>query len=149
MNRFKRLPVAPLMTLLFAVLALAPHGAAQAADDAHKAAMQDFQANCSPCHGWGGAGDGPVASVLKVAPPDLTKIAQRNGGKFPTHAVLKMIDGTGMPQAHGTKQMPVWGGWFTFEAMAEALDTGDKSPVMEKVDARLHALVAYLESIQQ
>ena len=38
----------------------------QAADDTHKTAAQDFQSFCATCHGWGGAGGGPVADVLSV-----------------------------------------------------------------------------------
>ena len=86
--------------------------------------------------------------MLKVRPPDLTLIAQRNGGTFPADAVYKSIEGLDMPQAHGTKQMPVWGIWYTYEALADSLHTGDTTPSEEKIAKRIRGIVAYLESIQ-
>ncbi len=119
------------------------------ADDTHKEAQKDFQSFCASCHGWGGAGGGPVADVLKVEPPNLRLIANRNGGTFPADKVYSTIEGLEMPRAHGTKQMPVWGLWFAYEAIADSLHTGDKTPPPEKIDKRIRGLVAYLESIQE
>lgn len=121
----------------------------QAAEDTHKTAAQDFQSFCATCHGWGGAGGGPVADVLSVEPPNLTLIAHRNGGVFPAEKVYKTIDGLEMPRAHGTKQMPVWGVWFAYEAIADSLHTGDRTPPPEKIDKRIKGLVAFLKSIQE
>lgn len=137
--------------VLFAVMSavLAMPTAAQATDDSHKLAMQDFRSFCASCHGVKGGGDGPVATVLKVKPSDLTAIAQRNGGTFPAEAVYRTIDGLDMPDAHGTRQMPVWGIWFTYEAISDSLLTGDKKPTDERVAKRIRGLVAYLETIQQ
>ena len=42
-----------------------------------------FMTYCAVCHGRDGKGGGPMAKSLKVAPPDLTRVAARNGGKFP------------------------------------------------------------------
>ena len=42
-----------------------------------------FAAYCATCHGKNGKGKGTVVPALKVAPPDLTLIARRNGGTFP------------------------------------------------------------------
>jgi mono/diheme cytochrome c family protein len=42
-----------------------------------------YRAYCTVCHGMDGKGGGPMAKSLKVAPPDLTHIAMRNGGRFP------------------------------------------------------------------
>ncbi|MCP5080660.1 MAG: c-type cytochrome [Alphaproteobacteria bacterium] len=120
-----------------------------AQDEAHKSAERDFQSFCASCHGWGGAGGGPVADVLSVEPPNLTLIAHRNGGTFPAKKVYKTIDGLEMPRAHGNKQMPVWGVWFAYEAIADSLHTGDKTPPPEKIDKRIRGLVAFLKSVQE
>ena len=42
---------------------------------------------CAVCHGKGGMGDGPAASALKNALPDLTGLAAKNDGKFPRQEV--------------------------------------------------------------
>ncbi len=132
---------------LFAVAAMP--STAGAADDAHKLAMQDFRSFCASCHGHKGGGDGPVATVLKVSPPDLTTIARRNGGAFPADTVYETVDGVDMPDAHGTRQMPVWGIWFTYEAISDSLVTGDARPTDERVAKRIRGLVAYLETLQE
>jgi mono/diheme cytochrome c family protein len=49
---------------------------------------------CATCHGVIGRGDGPTASELKTHPADLTRLAKKNGGKFPTEKVRTYIDGT-------------------------------------------------------
>jgi hypothetical protein len=55
-----------------------------------------------------------MAKSLKVAPPDLTRIAERNGGPFPMERVQKIISGEQpVPAGHGTRQMPVWGPIFS------------------------------------
>ncbi|MBM3771754.1 MAG: hypothetical protein FJW27_10835 [Acidimicrobiia bacterium] len=76
---------------------------------------------------------------MKTPPPDLTAIAQRNGGKFPAARVQAILDGTmpSNPAAHGSPTMPVWGPIF------RALDANDKANRV-----RLANLVRYLESIQ-
>lgn len=141
------MPVTGVVLTMMLVLFAMPV-AAETSEGKHKVAEQDFRANCASCHGWGGAGDGPTADVLKVRPPDLTRIAHRNGGTFPAEAVYTAIEGTEMPKAHGTRQMPVWGLWFIYEAIADSLHTGDTKPPVEKVEKRIRAMIAYLESIQ-
>ena len=64
---------------------------------------------CAVCHGEGGRGDGPMARVLKTPPPNLTLLAKNNGGHFPFLRVLEMIDGRSMIEAHGSRDMPIWG----------------------------------------
>src|SRR5262245_63298397 len=53
-----------------------------------------YRAFCASCHGPQGAGDGVVASTLRVPPPNLTTIALRNGGEFPAEQVSGTIDWT-------------------------------------------------------
>lgn len=98
-----------------------------------------FEFYCASCHGPDGKGHGPVEQALKTPPPDLTAIAQRNGGKFPTARVEAILEGT-MPAtlaAHGSSAMPVWGPIF------RGLDANDKTNRV-----RLLNLVRYLEGIQ-
>lgn len=102
------------------------------------AGEDSFGFYCASCHGATGKGDGPVAKALKTAPPDLTVLARRNGGTFPTADVISFIDGTGRPMpSHGPGDMPVWGPIF------RALETSDP-----RVKVRLQNIVAYIESIQ-
>jgi len=98
-----------------------------------------FEFYCAPCHGRDGHGNGPVAAALKVAPPNLTLLARRNGGTFARQRVEAFVTngGTALAQAHGTAEMPVWGPVF------RGLDPSD---AMVKV--RLANVVKYIESIQ-
>jgi len=64
---------------------------------------------CAACHGKDGKGDGPAASALKVAPADLTALAQKNSGKYPVMRVTSVLNGQANLAAHGNKEMPVWG----------------------------------------
>jgi mono/diheme cytochrome c family protein len=97
-----------------------------------------FRFYCASCHGREGKGDGPVASALNRRPPDLTTIASRNGGRFPTDRVEGFVTGNREPaQAHGSADMPVWGPIF------QALDSQDR---MNRI--RIQNVVAYIESIQ-
>jgi mono/diheme cytochrome c family protein len=71
-----------------------------------------FREYCAPCHGEDAKGHGPVERALKEPPPDLTTLAKRNNGKFPTDYVKKvLVHGVPAP-AHGTSEMPVWGPIF-------------------------------------
>ena len=139
----------PLLALSLALSAafIAPAGASDA--DALKDAASDFRAYCASCHGLEGRGDGPTAEVLKTRPSDLTQISRRNGGAFPAKQVYAKIDGRDMPVAHGTTDMPVWGMWFTHQAIGESLLLKDARPTEERVTERITALVSFLESIQE
>ena len=79
------------------------------------------------------------AIALKTRPPDLTQIAKRNGGPFPTRRVEDYVThGDVKPvSAHGTADMPVWGPTF------RSLDPSDS-----RVRVRIANLVTYIESIQ-
>ena len=73
-----------------------------------------FMTYCAVCHGRDGKGGGPMAKSLKVAPPDLTRVAARNGGKFPLPRIQRIISGEEPGTAgHGTRAMPVWGPIFS------------------------------------
>ena len=71
-----------------------------------------FHLHCAACHGSEARGDGPMAEVLRVSPPDLTRLAQRNGGRLPAQAMAAQIDGTATLPGHGAT-MPVYGYFFS------------------------------------
>ncbi|MDP2391575.1 MAG: c-type cytochrome [Acidobacteriota bacterium] len=71
-----------------------------------------FDSYCAVCHGTDGKGMGPAAKALAKAPADLTRINARNGGKFPDVRVRRYIEGLDEVAAHGSRDMPMWGGLF-------------------------------------
>jgi hypothetical protein len=95
-----------------------------------------FETYCATCHGRSAKGDGPLAESLKIRPADLTLIAKRNGGTFPSDQVARIIDGRNQVKGHGGGDMPVWG-----DAFAKSTDP---MPVAEKI----RRLVLHLQSIQ-
>lgn len=102
-----------------------------------------YQEHCASCHGAQAHGDGPVALSLRVAVPDLTRIAAREGGKFPVDRVRSVIDGRTPLAPHGTRNMPVWG--WAFRASTTSTD-----PQAEyRTQALIGLLADYLRSIQQ
>jgi mono/diheme cytochrome c family protein len=102
---------------------------------------KSFQRHCSACHGMEADGNGILKPVLRVEPPDLTRIAARRGGEFPAAEIAAFIDGRSFVAAHGSREMPVWGRIFG-EPVAE---DGDAEEV---VRGQLWILVEYLKSIQ-
>jgi len=104
--------------------------------------VEMYERLCSSCHGVSGHGDGPVASLIKIRVPDLTRIAQRDGGEFPTEDVRRAIDGRFDRQAHGARDMPVWG-WQFYDSSSTD-DAGERA----RVDSMIDRLVGYLRSIQ-
>ena len=78
-----------------------------AAQDATEGAAV-FLDNCAGCHGATARGDGPMASLLAIPPPDLTELAERNWDEFPLARVVQRIDGTTEVRAHGGP-MPMFG----------------------------------------
>ena len=113
-----------------------------------KAAAQDFHFHCAVCHGTTGRGNGPMARAMKISPPDLTKIAKRNGGMFPEARVFRTISGVGMPISHGTRDMPLWADFFVRETLKEGTSAEDAERVSGAVKERIDRLVKYLESMQ-
>ena len=80
-----------------------------------------FEFYCASCHGRDGKGTGRVAPALKMPPPDLTTLAQKNRGTFPAarlESVLKGEERLSTP-AHGGSDGP-WGPFF------EGLDSRDE-----------------------
>jgi mono/diheme cytochrome c family protein len=98
----KNFPLVGVVLLTFAT----PSYAADYVSMSGKALYERF---CAACHGVEAAGDGPVASSLKVEVPDLRLLARRAGGAFPRERVIRIIDGRHIIGAHGTRTMPIWG----------------------------------------
>jgi len=132
--------------VVLSVILLSMGGSAQTARTATPAlalesltGRDSFDRYCAACHGADGRGTGPVASVLKARPADLTTLAERNGGLFPRERTASFVEGTGRPlPAHGSSDMPVWGSTF------RGLEPSDV-----RVKIRLANLVAYVESLQR
>ena len=105
---------------------------------------QLFQDNCSVCHGNGGEGDGPAAAELTPEPADLTRLADRNGGVFPTAEVMSAIDG--YTRQGSRSKMPEFGAYLK-DAETVLVDVGDgvQTPTPEP----LYAVTLYLESVQK
>lgn len=117
--------------------------AGQLEDLANYTGVELYQEHCASCHGERAHGDGPVALSLKVAVPDLTRIAARQRGAFPVDRVRSVIDGRVPLAAHGTRNMPVWGWAFR----ASTTNTGPQAEY--RTQALIGLLVDYLRSIQQ
>lgn len=101
-----------------------------------------FAKHCAQCHGTDGKGDGPMAKSSKVAPADLTRISQRAGGVFPASRIAEIIRYGGNLEAHGSRDMPIWGKVFS--------DAGGHGKVGGAYSRRaVVELKQYLESIQQ
>lgn len=101
-----------------------------------------YRVYCQNCHGDEAGGDGQLAALLKVATPDLTRIALRNGGRYPVRWVRDRIDGTEEVPAHGDPFMPVWG------VVLDPARGGGGEDERAKVLRPLDEIVLYLESIQ-
>ncbi|MBV8847923.1 MAG: cytochrome c [Bryobacterales bacterium] len=97
-----------------------------------------YQSYCAVCHGKEARGDGPMAGTIKTPPPDLTRIAARNRGMFPLQRVQQIISGESGVNAHGTREMPLWGPIFSQVAWDQDLGR-----------VRVYNLAKYLEKIQR
>jgi mono/diheme cytochrome c family protein len=89
-----------------------------------------YSVYCSSCHGRDARG---------VSAPDLTTLAKRNNGQFPTLLVKETIRGETRVDAHGPKDMPAWG--FTFRY----LGSGSRL----EIDVRINNLTEYLKTLQE
>lgn len=135
--------------VLSAVLSIALVNGVGAAEKA-ASGKNEFRNSCSLCHGTDGKGGGAIMDLLKTAPPDLTMIAKKNGGKFPFDRVAAMIDGRELVKAHGDRDMPAWGNRYSMDKVKAAEYYGDmpyKDTEMY-VKNRIKALTDYLVSIQ-
>ncbi len=103
-----------------------------------------YRTYCWQCHGFDATGDGPMAEMLAIKTPDLTKLADRNGGAFPTEVVARQIDGRAPLLAHGG-EMPIFGPSLESDQNV-ALATASGQPLMTGLP--LANVIVFLESIQ-
>jgi len=97
-----------------------------------------FNNYCAVCHGKDGKGGGPAASALKTPPVDLTTLAQKNGGKYPSAHISSVIRGQATMPSHGSQDMPVWGPLFS------SISQGHEGIVQQRVAN----LVEYIGTLQ-
>jgi mono/diheme cytochrome c family protein len=105
----------------------------------------EYLNSCAVCHGVDAEGDGPLTEVLMKRPADLTRLAERNGGRFPYQRVFAVIDGRFDVSSHGEREMPVWGRQFLEE------DSKLYGPAGGEIVAtdRIYNLTNYIESLQR
>jgi mono/diheme cytochrome c family protein len=97
-----------------------------------------YRTHCLSCHGPDGKGDGEAGRKMAMNPGDLTQLAAKNRGEFPTYRLRRMLGGAETVRGHGTKRMPVWGA---------GLDTGqttggDNNERIDRVVEHLRGLQA-------
>jgi hypothetical protein len=68
--------------LLIPTIALSLSTAAFAQTENTDLGKKEYDLKCGFCHGADAKGDGVFGANLKVAPPDLTVLAKKNGGVF-------------------------------------------------------------------
>jgi mono/diheme cytochrome c family protein len=108
---------------------------------------KEYELQCAVCHGMDAKGDGVFNQVLKIAPPDLTVLARKNGGVFPAERISSVIDGRVEIGSHGPRDMPIWGSRYSVDAAKQFFDF----PYAEEayIRARVLRLMDYLYRIQQ
>lgn len=107
---------------------------------------REFEVYCASCHGMDARGKGPNASSLGTAPSDLTLIAERNAGRFPTERIISVIDGRAWIESHGSRDMPVWGDRYA--RLAAEHFAGSPYDQEAFIRGRVLILVDYLRRIQ-
>jgi len=104
-----------------------------------------YERLCAGCHGREGRGDAPATGAAEGPPPallDLTRIAERRGGRFDRVEIAEWIEGRKLPPSHGTRTMPIWDERLSSEF--ERYTEGD-----ELIGATLDPVMAYLEVLQR
>jgi hypothetical protein len=103
----------------------------------------EYDSHCAVCHGSNGAGEGPYSSFLSKTIPSLTTLSKRNGGVFPFDRVYQTIDGRQEVQAHGTRDMPIWGRDFSAMSIRGPYYNDE-----EFAHAKILALTEYIYRLQ-
>ena len=116
-----------------------PPAAAPGSPVASVSGAYAFRTYCASCHGTDGRGEGPLAENLRFHPPDLTLVAKRHGGEFPTDKVIRIVDGRNPLKGHGGPDMPIWGDAF------RNAETGYDD---ESARAKIRGVVDYLKTLQ-
>ena len=134
----------PLPRSMFAVLAAFGLGACVVAQapSVQPTGAQDFADYCASCHGLSGKGDGQMATRIARAPADLTLLAKRNGGEFPTTRVMAKI--WGYTGGKGGTVMPNFGPLLDSDTVP--YDGGDG--IMTPTPIRLVQIAEHLKTLQ-
>lgn len=135
--------VAAMVALAFPIIAIAQTqvktNTVPAKPTSAASGQEMYKEYCASCHGLTGKGDGPAAPALKTPPANLSTLSARNNGQFPEAKVIQSIKAGPQIPAHGSAEMPVWGGIFL------ALRT---SPNDAEVQLRARNLMNYIKTLQ-
>ncbi|QEE35353.1 cytochrome c [Octadecabacter sp. SW4] len=134
-------------TILTTTVVLLSSSPALAQDNDLTLGQSSYGARCAICHGVDGKGGGEVAELFRIPPTDLTKLAERAGGRFPfVDVYYTLARGIEQP-GHGDAEMPVWGDYFVADSLVDrGVSSGDAVAIAA---GRLMTLTLYLESIQE
>ncbi|MFZ0785242.1 MAG: c-type cytochrome [Candidatus Acidiferrales bacterium] len=95
-----------------------------------------YAQHCAVCHGSNLKGTGPAPYPFR-APPDLTTLSYRHGGKFPDAYVSRVLRSGVVLPSHGPAEMPIWGDEFTNNRLDGT-----------QVSLRIARLTNYIKSLQ-
>lgn len=126
--------VAPVVALLAAL------GACTLPEPDGSAGAGLYADYCAACHGADATGGAPVEGRV---PPDLTTLARRHDGNFPSVYVMSTIDGYAREQTHGP--MPPFGALLDSPTELWAGPDGQPTPTPQA----LVQLNDYLLSLQK
>ena len=70
-------------------------------------------------------------------------------GVFPFDRIYQVIDGREAVQAHGPRDMPVWGDQYSSEAVGNLGEFGTPKDLESFVRGRIIALIGYVYSFQE
>ena len=127
------------VTILFA------SGAVLAQQSKFDFGKREYGLHCALCHGLTGTGDGPYNQTVK-RPSDLTVLTKTNKGVFPYQRVYAIIDGRQEIEAHGTRDMPIWGAYYQAIDIADNLSVPSDSETYART--RIMALIDYINRLQ-
>ena len=132
------------MRALVVLAMLIVAGGAMAQDMVPEDGQVLFGSYCAQCHAADAKGNGPMAEMLAVETPDLTTLAARNDGVFPTAEVAQQIDGRARLLAHGG-DMPIFGPFLeSDQTVAIRLPSGQTM----LTGVPLAQVITFLETIQ-
>ena len=109
----------------------------------------EFNWACATCHGTDVKGKGPLSSALNTPPADLTVLAKNNNGAFPLTHVYEVVDGRKVIEAHGTRQMSIWGAFSSNELYPSDKLVDPSYDPEAGVRKRILAIIDYLIRIQE